>query len=96
MSTETLGSPPANLTVVWSSPHRNTWVGRRGNEQAGVVEFVAGHFIVAGENGAAARSFASLLDAKQSIEFGEIVETRETFSRPSLTARFTRRGPLRN
>jgi hypothetical protein len=96
MSTEIAEVSGANVSVEWSSPHSNVWIGRRGDDDAGVVEFVDGHFVVNDANGCAVKSFASLLAAKQSVEGDEEIEQHAPRNWPRPAAWFAKRGTVRS
>ena len=54
-------------SVTWATPDATTWIGSRGEDLMGIVEFSDGHFIASDCSGAS-RSFGSLNDAKRAIE----------------------------
>ena len=54
-------------SVMWATPDATTWIGSRGEDLMGIVEFSDGHFIASDSSGAS-RSFGSLNDAKRAIE----------------------------
>ncbi|WP_066043929.1 hypothetical protein [Herbiconiux solani] len=57
-------------TLTWSEPETKLWVASRDGEYAGMIEYLAGHFVATGATGHDLGSYSSLDSAMASVDLG--------------------------
>ena len=54
--------------ISWNSPEAKLWVGTRGGEYAGMIEYSAGHFVATGPAGERFGGYSDVAQAKRAID----------------------------
>lgn len=79
-------------TLSWAAPFRNLWVATVRNQQAGIVEFVDGHFAATDAATTLTRTFGTLREAKQALERPDVrMGAGEPARKSGMTGRFALR-----
>ena len=81
--------------MLWTSPAQDLWIGNRGGEYAGMVEFADGHFIARDRTNTLIDTFTDIPSAKLAVL--TTAETpRSLFTAVAAGLGLDRRGELRH